>query len=79
MLHVALVTTSYPDQQPGSEAAGSFVEDFAHALSEHARVTVIAASTADSVLALDLVSRWFASWPHRSTPFGSCRSTLPFC
>jgi glycosyltransferase involved in cell wall biosynthesis len=34
----------------GSEAAGSFVEDFAHALSEHARVTVVAASLADSVL-----------------------------
>ena len=50
MLHIALLTTSYPDQQPGSEAAGSFVEDFAHALSAHARVTVIAASMADSVL-----------------------------
>jgi glycosyltransferase involved in cell wall biosynthesis len=50
MLHIALLSTSYPDQQLGSEAAGSFVEDFAHALSEHARITVIAASTADSVL-----------------------------
>jgi glycosyltransferase involved in cell wall biosynthesis len=50
MLHIALLSTSYPDQQLGSEAAGSFVEDFAHALSERARVTVIAASAADSVL-----------------------------
>jgi glycosyltransferase involved in cell wall biosynthesis len=50
MLHIALVTTSYPDSGQGSEAAGSFVEDFAHALSEYARVTVVAASLADSVL-----------------------------
>lgn len=50
MPHIALLTTSYPDQQPGSEAAGSFVEDFAHALSEHVQVTVIAASTADSIV-----------------------------
>lgn len=50
MPHIALLTTSYSDQQPGSEAAGSFVEDFAHALSEHVRVTVVAASSVDSIL-----------------------------
>lgn len=49
MLHIALVTTSYPDEAPGSEAAGSFVEDFALELSSMARVTVIAASTSDSI------------------------------
>lgn len=48
MRHIALLSTSYPDQEPGSEAAGSFVEDFAHALSEHLRVTVVAASSVDS-------------------------------
>jgi len=45
MRHLALVTTSYPGDTPGSEAAGSFVEDFARELARHARVTVLAAST----------------------------------
>lgn len=48
MQHIALITTSYPDNAPGTEAAGSFVEDFARELSRHMRVTVIAASTAES-------------------------------
>ncbi|HED12096.1 MAG TPA: glycosyltransferase [Gammaproteobacteria bacterium] len=42
MTHIALLTTSYPDGTPGSEAAGGFVEDFAEALSSKARVTVVA-------------------------------------
>lgn len=42
MKHLALMTTSYPDHTPGSEAAGSFVADFAAALSDHVRVTVVA-------------------------------------
>ena len=50
MQHVALITTSYPEHTPGAEAAGSFVEDFARELSRHVRVTVVAASTADSSL-----------------------------
>lgn len=45
MPHVALITTSYPEQSPGAEAAGSFVEDFAHELANYVRVTVIAAGT----------------------------------
>lgn len=49
MQHIALITTSYPDHAPGIEAAGSFVEDFARELSRHIRVTVVAASTADSL------------------------------
>ena len=49
MRHVALITTSYPDNAPGTEAAGSFVEDFARELSRHIRVTVVAASTAESM------------------------------
>lgn len=42
--HICLITTSYPDNNPGSEAAGSFVEDIAKALSKSCRVTVIAPS-----------------------------------
>lgn len=49
MQHIALITTSYPEDALGTEAAGSFVEDFARELSRHLRVTVIAASTADSL------------------------------
>lgn len=42
--HIAVVTTSFPDGEPGSEAAGSFVSDFAEALAEHVNITVIAPS-----------------------------------
>lgn len=49
MRHFALITTSYPETCPGTEAAGSFVEDFARELSRHMRVTVVAASTAESL------------------------------
>lgn len=61
MQHVALITTSYPERQSGSEAAGSFVEDFARELAGHVRVTVIAAGATDS-LARDgnLTTRRFA-------------------
>lgn len=49
MRHIALITTSYPENCPGTEAAGSFVEDFARELSRRMRVTVVAASTAESL------------------------------
>ncbi|MDH4110187.1 MAG: glycosyltransferase [Gammaproteobacteria bacterium] len=49
MRHLALVSTSYPDGAPGSEAAGSFVEDFAVELSGRVRVSVLAAATAESM------------------------------
>ena len=49
MHHIALVTTSYPDGKPGTEAAGSFVADFAEELSRRVRVTVVAAGTEDEV------------------------------
>lgn len=42
MKHIAIISTSYPSLQDGSEAAGSFVADFAATLSEKQRVTVIA-------------------------------------
>lgn len=48
MQHIVLLTTSFPDQQPGSEAAGSFVADFAEELSQHVSVTVLAPGTRSS-------------------------------
>ena len=47
-MHVAIITTSYPDDVPGSEAAGSFVADFALQLAMQVQVTVIAAASAAS-------------------------------
>ncbi len=49
-MHIALVTTSYPDAGGGSEAAGAFVADFAQALANHARVTVVAAAQSASTV-----------------------------
>lgn len=46
---IAIITTSYPDGQPGNEAAGSFVEDFAIELSKSLPVSVVAASSENSV------------------------------
>ena len=43
-MHILLVTTSYPESQSGSEAAGGFVGEFARQLAGHARVTVVAAA-----------------------------------
>jgi len=48
MQNIALLTTSYPDDTPGVEAAGSFVEDFARELSTRARVFVVAAARRDA-------------------------------
>lgn len=42
MKHVLIITTSYPTASDGSEAAGSFVQDFAEALAAQVRVTVLA-------------------------------------
>ena len=42
MRHLLIITTSYPFGQAGTEAAGSFVEDFATAVARHCRVTVLA-------------------------------------
>ena len=49
MARVALISTSYPDDNPGSEAAGGFVEDFARELARSVPVSVVAASRSDSV------------------------------
>lgn len=53
---IALITTSYPDEVPGTEAAGSFVEDFAIQLSKSTDVTVLAASREASVSDNDKLS-----------------------
>lgn len=45
MEHIILLTTSFPDERLGSEAAGSFVADFAEELTQRCRVTVLAPST----------------------------------
>ena len=49
MPHIAVVTTSFPGQKPGSEAAGSFVCDFTDELAKHAQVTVLAPGLRDDV------------------------------
>lgn len=49
MNHLLLITTSYPDESEGAAAAGTFVHDFAHALSSVASVTVVAPSDTASV------------------------------
>ena len=46
---ITLITTSYIDSTPGSEAAGSFVADFATELAGRIPVTVVAASREASV------------------------------
>jgi glycosyltransferase involved in cell wall biosynthesis len=47
-MHLVLVTTSYPDKTPGSEAAGSFVEDLALELASYISVTILAPGTESS-------------------------------
>ena len=44
MQHIVIISTSYPTTQDGSEAAGSFVADFAQQLAQQVRVSVIAPS-----------------------------------
>jgi glycosyltransferase involved in cell wall biosynthesis len=61
MPRVAIITTSYPDGQPGNEAAGSFVEDFAIELSKSLHVSVVAAASENSVSGdTDLTIRRFS-------------------
>ena len=47
MKHIAIISTSYPTEQDDSEAAGSFVADFAATLSKKPQVTVIAPGLQD--------------------------------
>ena len=49
MKHVLIITTSYPTASDGSEAAGSFVQDFAETLAtQQTKVTVLAPGTSGS-------------------------------
>ena len=50
MKHIALISTSYPEGNTGQAAAGSFVEDFAIALSNHIDITVIAPGVSHTVI-----------------------------
>ncbi len=49
MSSLLLVTTSFPQDTPGSEAAGSFVADFAQALGMHIATEVIAPGTESAI------------------------------
>lgn len=61
MQHIALITTSYPESKPGTESAGSFVEDFATELARRVRVSVVAAASESSLATRgDLSVRRFA-------------------
>ena len=85
-MHIALVTTSYPDEQSGSEAAGGFVADFAQALSKHARVSVVAATASASSVRDEgavnvhrfMVRRWPLSLlrPYNPTDWWAIYATL---
>ena len=50
-MHIAIVTTSFPDEKfiPGQEAAGTFVLDFARSLAKYAKVTVLAPGEKEEV------------------------------
>ncbi|MCP4420325.1 MAG: glycosyltransferase family 4 protein [Chloroflexi bacterium] len=55
MNHIVVVTTSFPDTafQPGQEAAGTFVADFAEELARHVHVTVVAPGGQDRIDSFD--------------------------
>ena len=42
MKHILIISSSFPSRHDGSEAAGSFVKDFAYELSKYVKVTVVA-------------------------------------
>lgn len=48
MTRIVLVTTSFPDGESGSEAAGAFVADFARELAHYVSVSVLAPGRSDS-------------------------------
>lgn len=53
MQHIVIISTSYPTVQDGSEAAGSFVADFAEQLAQQVKVSVIAPSLENSAQQLN--------------------------
>jgi len=50
MRHIVLITSSYPYQGQGGQAAGPFAEDFARELARHAQVTVLAAGPQNNLV-----------------------------
>jgi len=59
--HIALISSSYPYQGPGGQAAGPFAADFARELARHTQVTVLAAGPRDNLAQDDkLTVRHFA-------------------
>lgn len=48
MQHIVIISTSYPTVEDGSEAAGSFVADFAAQLAQQVKVSVVAPSLESS-------------------------------
>jgi glycosyltransferase involved in cell wall biosynthesis len=60
--HIVIVSTSYPLNGDGQEAAGTFVADFAHQLAQKVRVTVLAPALQAQTVQVDeqLTVRYFA-------------------
>ena len=53
LMHITLVSTSFPYRHDGSEAAGAFVEDFSRALAQRVPVTVVAPAPKAHKILLD--------------------------
>ncbi|MDX8395406.1 MAG: glycosyltransferase [Mariprofundaceae bacterium] len=49
MKHVVVVTSTFPHASKGNEASGAFAEEFVRELSQHVKVTVIAAGESDRI------------------------------
>lgn len=62
MRHIVIVSTSYPLNGDGQEAAGTFVADFAHQLAQKVRVTVLAPALQAQTVQVDeqLTVEYFA-------------------
>lgn len=75
--HIVLLTTSYPVDDDGSEAAGSFVVDFVMALAEKIKITVVAPGRqpSESIVSENLVVRRFQT---PSLPLSSLKVYNPF-
>lgn len=57
--HIAIVTTSFPIQANGQEAAGSFVYDLCRELGRHTRVSVVAPYCSDKAPSAKINICWY--------------------
>ncbi len=64
MTHIAIVTTSFPIDNSGAEAAGTFVADFAEELSSRSRVTVLAPGISNKIVDDKAYKIIYFSVPH---------------